>query len=80
MLLDHSLADMTGLDVLKSIRDNPDSHRLRVVVFSARHVHDDRDMYDLFGVSGFVIKPDDPDEFQDAVLEIVEAHLSIKAV
>lgn len=80
VLLDHSLGDMTGLDVLKSIRDNPESHRLRVVVLSARHVNEDRKKYDLFGVSGFVVKPDDPEEFKKVVLEIVETQLAIKAL
>ena len=61
VLLDHSLPDMTGLDVLKSIRDNPDSHRLEVVVLSARFVDEDRDQYKLYRVAVFLQKPVDPD-------------------
>ena len=67
LLLDIKMPRMDGLEVLQKIRDDPQFNRLPVVVLSSSR--EERDLalsWDL-GVSAYVVKPVDADQFFSAV-------------
>jgi putative two-component system response regulator len=67
VLLDIVMPDMTGYDVLKSLRDGDRSGHIPVVFVSSRGEFDDKlDGFEK-GASGYIAKPADPDEVRFTV-------------
>ena len=67
VILDLKLPKVTGLEVLRSIRENEVTALLPVVVFSSSSDQADVDACYRLGVNSFVQKPLDYDEFVEAV-------------
>ncbi len=70
ILLDLKLPKIDGLDVLKELKNNPETKTIPIVVLTSSKEEKDRIMsYDL-GVNSFIVKPVDFDQFVDAVAHI----------
>jgi two-component system, response regulator len=67
VVLDLKLPKINGIEVLKKIRENPDTHYLPVVVLTSSK--EDRDIVETYqlGVNAYVQKPVDFNEFGEAV-------------
>ncbi|MBD3225011.1 MAG: response regulator [Caldithrix sp.] len=70
ILLDLKLPKIDGLDVLKIIKNNPETGGIPVIVLTSSK--EEADMIDSYryGVNSYIIKPVDFDKFVDAVKEI----------
>jgi DNA-binding response OmpR family regulator len=71
VLLDLNLPSGNGLDVLRYIRNSERCHHLRVIVMTSSISPRDREAADRLGIDGYVVKPNDYDQFVitfDAVL------------
>ena len=66
-LLDLNLPGGSGLDVLRTIRDNERTRHLRVVVMTSSISARDREAADQLGVEAYLAKPNGYDEFVDTV-------------
>jgi len=67
ILLDLKLVGMSGLDVLRSIKNNPLTHLIPVVIFSSStQAEDIRDCYEL-GANSFISKPVQFEEFLETI-------------
>lgn len=70
VLLDLRLPKVDGIEVLKQLRANPETHELPVVVLTSSK--EERDVIDTYklGVNSFVAKPVAFDEFAQTVAEL----------
>jgi two-component system response regulator len=66
-LLDLNLPGGSGLDVLRTIRDNERTRHLRVVVMTSSISARDRAAADQLGVEAYLAKPNGYQEFVDTV-------------
>jgi two-component system response regulator len=67
ILLDLDLPKVDGLEVLRRIKEDPTTRRIPVIVLSvSRDNHQLQKCFDL-GVSGYIVKPVDLQQFVDAV-------------
>ena len=69
LLLDFFLGDMTAVDVLTALRTGTAARDVPVIVLSGNDVEDDRGACETLGISGFLVKPYEPDVFLAAVKE-----------
>lgn len=70
IILDLRLPGLTGLDLLRRIREEAATALTPVVVLTANADRDSRRRAYELGANSFVIKPTDPDEYSEAVLQI----------
>lgn len=70
VLLDLRLPKIDGLQVLKTIRQHPRTHHLVVVVMTASSANQDLETCYRLGVNSYVMKPFDPQEFQQVSQKI----------
>lgn len=77
VLLDLKLPQMPGLEVLKSIRQEPACGRPIVVVFSSSDLDVDVDQAYALGANSYVVKPATPGELQQIVVAIRDYWLSV---
>lgn len=70
VLLDLRLPKVDGIEVLREIRDRPETRELPVVILTSSH--EERDLLDTYrlGVNSFVAKPVAFDEFARTVAEL----------
>ncbi|MEO5337958.1 MAG: response regulator [Magnetospirillum sp. WYHS-4] len=64
IMLDLSLPDMPGGDLLARIRHDPDTRGLPVIALSAADIPEDRQCCLRLGCEGFLVKPPDPPEIR----------------
>lgn len=70
ILLDLKLPKVDGLEVLRSLRRNPETRTIPVVVLtSSREERDIIESYDL-GVNSYIVKPVQFDEFANVIREL----------
>lgn len=70
VLLDLKLPRMHGLEVLRRIREDARTHRLRVVVLTSSFADEERlSCYD-YGANSFVRKPIEFAKFAEAIKEV----------
>lgn len=67
VLLDLTLARVTGIGVLRAIRANPRTRHLRVVILTASAHHSDITDGYANGATSYVVKPWDTVEFAETV-------------
>lgn len=71
VILDVMLPGMSGYDILKSLRAEPDWAELPVLMLTARGQTKDREMAERFGASRFMTKPFSNAEVLDTVRALV---------
>lgn len=70
VLLDMKLPRLSGLEVLKRIREDARTKRLPVVVLTASEdEHQVEESYNL-GANSYIHKPTDPQEFSEMILQV----------
>ena len=69
-MLDLKLPKLSGLEVLKRIRDDASTKRLPVVVLTASTEEAQIEQAYQLGANSFIQKPTDPSEFSDMVLQV----------
>lgn len=70
VLLDLKLPKISGIEVLRRIRETPRTHKIPVVALTSSH--EERDIsaaYDL-GVNSYIVKPVDFEHFNDIVRKL----------
>lgn len=70
VVLDLKLPKVSGLDVLKRIRENDRTKRLPVVVLTASDDASQVDESYALGANSFIQKPTDPADFSEMVLQV----------
>ena len=70
LLLDINLPKMNGLKVLERIRKNPNLKELPVVMVTTSKREEDKAMFSGLGVSGFIIKSLEFDEFVESMKSV----------
>jgi len=77
VLLDINLPSLSGLEVLRRLRDEPRTRRLPVVLFSSSREHSDRAAgYDL-GANSYLCKPADFRQLVSLVRQVSEYWLEL---
>jgi CheY-like chemotaxis protein len=71
MLLDHGMAELTGLEFLQQIRKNPKFASLPVIFLTANATEELIVAASQYGVSGFLVKPVDPDKLLQKIEEVL---------
>lgn len=72
VLLDVGLPDISGLEVLRVLRETPAWARTRILMLTASHEIDDIVKARQAGASGYVCKPVQPDTLADMVTDILD--------
>jgi two-component system response regulator len=70
VVLDLKLPRLSGLEVLKRIREAPATKRLPVVVLTSSEDENQVDEAYKAGANSFIQKPNDPGEYSEMVLEV----------
>ena len=72
VLLDISLPEMDGTEVLRRLRDTPETAKLPIIALTAHAMAGDREKYLSLGFDGYVSKPITD---ETALLSAIEAAL-----
>lgn len=68
ILLDLSMPDMSGPDLLRALRADPDTSTTEVALYTATPMNAAlRDFMEIYGVGSSIPKPSEPAELLDAV-------------
>lgn len=67
LLLDFFLGDMTGVDVLTALRNDPATQALPVIILSGNDTEEAARSCESLGVAGFLLKPYEPQDLLDKV-------------
>jgi CheY-like chemotaxis protein len=70
VILDLKLPKLSGLEVLKRIRQDPQTRRLPVVVLTASDEEGQVEEAYALGANSYIHKPTDPSEFSEMVLQV----------
>ena len=76
VILDWMMPKLTGIQVAESLRDNPQTASIPVIMLTARGMQRDRQIGKLAAIKEYVVKPFSPNN----LLEIVEGILNGVAV
>jgi len=71
IILDHMMPKLTGLDVLKKIKQMPDKTATKVLILSAKSQHSDQEIMRAAGADDFIPKPFSPLELARKVEEML---------
>lgn len=75
ILLDMKMTGMDGLDVLRTIRGDPDLSHIPVMMVTHSELESDRAASSAAGANGFFHKSIDMDEFRKDMERILERHV-----
>ncbi len=67
LLLDHMMPDLDGLEVLKRLRAEDKTRRLKVVIVSANAYNEDRQQALKLGADDYLVKPFDEQQLLDTI-------------
>ncbi len=73
ILLDLKLPDLSGFDVLKQIRTTPSLSSIPVFILSASKTDEDIYRSNLLGISKYLIKPLDIEEFAPEAIKVMNS-------
>ena len=76
VILDWMMPKLTGIQVAESLRDNPLTASIPIIMLTARGMQRDRQIGKLAGIQEYVVKPFSPNN----LLEIVETIMNGVAV
>jgi len=71
ILLDVMMPDMDGLMTFQKLQEHQETHRIPVILLTAKVQSSDRRRYDELGVKGSIAKPFDPLQLANQVAEIL---------
>jgi CheY-like chemotaxis protein len=71
MLLDQGMAELSGLEFLQQIRKNPQLASLPVIFLTANATGELIAVASQYGISGFLVKPVDPDKLLQKIEEVL---------
>lgn len=74
LILDVMLPGRSGFDILRELRDSPETQALPVLMLTARGQSKDRELAERAGVSRFMTKPFSNAEVLEAVRALGPAH------
>jgi CheY-like chemotaxis protein len=78
VLLDLAMPKMSGVEVLKWIRDQPAVKRTKVLIFTSSEKPEDFKAANQIGADGYLLKPTKFDDLKRLVKEIHEEWLALK--
>jgi CheY-like chemotaxis protein len=70
VVLDLTLPKISGLEVLRRIRETASTRCVPVVVLTADDDPDKREQCYLLGANSFILKPTDPSDFSETILQL----------
>ena len=70
VLLDLKMPKVSGIDVLRALKSNPDTHKIPVVVLTSSKEEPDIDKCYELGANSYIVKPVGFENFAAAVTEI----------
>ncbi len=73
IMTDWNMPGMSGVDLVRKIRQDPALVHIPVLLVTARHIKDDMSEATRAGVSGFVVKPFTPDILTRKIQELMNA-------
>ena len=73
VVLDVMLPGRSGFDILRELRDHPDTQDLPIMMLTARGQTKDRERAESFGVSHFMTKPFSNKEVLEKLRALVDA-------
>ena len=79
VLLDLAMPKMSGMDVLKWIRDQPQVNKTKVLIFTASTKPEDAEVASEIGADGYLLKPTKFDDLKKLVKQIQDDWLTLKA-
>lgn len=79
VLLDLAMPKMSGMDVLKWIRDQPQVKKTKVLIFTSSEKPEDYQVANEIGADGYLLKPTKFDDLKKLVKEIQDEWLTLKA-
>ncbi len=78
VILDLMMPGLDGLELCRSLRQEPELKNLKIVIFSGKTYEYDRQRAMALGADGYFTKPIiDPDEFIDHLVEIIEEKIEL---
>jgi two-component system cell cycle response regulator DivK len=72
ILLDIELPDMSGLEVIKVIKKDPEINPIPVVAFTGHNQHEEQEKFLVAGFAGFISKPFDIKKFPQMVAKFLK--------
>lgn len=69
ILMDYHLADMDGVEIVRSLRAHPDFHSIPVIMASGLDVEDEAK---AAGVQKFLVKPFEPGELAGILKQLIK--------
>lgn len=71
ILLDVSMPEMNGIEVLQQLRNHVETHHIPIALLTAKVQPTDHAVFAQLGVAGVIQKPFDPMELVDQVVEVL---------
>jgi len=78
VLLDLGMPKMSGMDVLKWIRDQPAVNRTKVLIFTSSEKPEDYNVAKKIGADGYLLKPTKFEDLKNLVKQIQDEWLAVK--
>src|SRR5262249_13277873 len=78
VLLDLAMPTMSGVEVLKWIRQQPNVKRTKVLIFTSSEKPEDVNAANQIGADGYLLKPTKFDDLKNLVKQIHEEWLALK--
>lgn len=79
VLLDIGMPKMSGMDVLKWIREKPEVSRTKVLIFTSSEKPEDYNSAKKIGADGYLLKPTKFEDLKNLVKQIQDDWLSAKS-
>src|SRR3954471_4666818 len=79
VLLDLAMPKMSGIEVLKWIRDQPQVKRTKVLIFTSSEKPEDYKSANEIGADGYFLKPTKFDDLKNLVKQIQDNWLAVKS-
>ena len=72
ILLDLGMPKMSGMEVLRWIREQPEVRRTKVLIFTSSHKPEDREIASEYGADDFLLKPTKFEDLKQLVRTIYD--------
>lgn len=74
LLLDVRMPEMTGFEVCKALKDDPETRNIYIIILSAFDLDEDKEKGKEVGANDYFVKPFSPIALLDKVSEILDGH------